>query len=214
MQSIKHQLTTPYKLKSVPIPLPGSSYNPSVKDHHEAVEKAKEKEEKYEEIKKKESTLPPPPDESMFLGLNDDEDNDNDDDDDEVKSNPKTKEKRKTRSQRNQSRIAKQKQNLQKAQQKIKQFNHQVTLAPVIANQIEKERKEKEKKKQEIEKKKQEKYENELPIMRKKGKKQLPVPNLEIPLTDEISGNMRSMTNIKDVLKDRVKIMKIKKQVF
>lgn len=128
--------------------------------------------------------------------------------------NPKTKEKRKTRSQRNQSKISKQKQNLQKIQQKIKQFNHQLTTAPVIANQIEKEKKEKEKIKEEIEKKKQEKYENEVPILRKKGKKQIAYPNLEIPLSDEIAGNMRSMTNIKDALKDRVKIMKIKKQVF
>lgn len=219
-----HRYQKPSLLPAVEPPHPGASYNPTFQDHQMLISQAvevelkKEKEEEHLDrvLRKKFPTEDKAPTEASWieemsrgLGMSDDEASEENEDDKEefpiIKTwgKPTDRETRKITVQRNAEKAEKKRQillaqeKLEKKQrndfQRIKQMKKELTKKEILSL-------EKQKKKEQLKL-------NSLYRPRRLGKEKYENPDLEVNLTEELRGSLRTLKMEGSILEDRFKSM-------
>ncbi|XP_031555540.1 ribosome biogenesis protein NOP53-like [Actinia tenebrosa] len=214
-KTVKRKVT---ELPAVEVAAPGASYNPTFEEHQELLQKAHEVEVKKNKrieklnrqlqwLSKEEASDLPTWEEEMGQGLfdeikNDDDkahDDDDDNDDDGVITIKSAQ--RKTRQQRRKEKEEMKQQLEQEAEKKLKLKENEVFRIKSLKKEIEAKEKEIKQKLQ----KKEELKEGELKKPKRLGRHGFEEAAVEIQLSDEITGNLRSIKPEGNLFADRFK---------
>ncbi|EDO40213.1 predicted protein [Nematostella vectensis] len=207
------------ELTAVEVCHPGASYNPTFEDHQELllnaneieVKKQKENEKLERQVRfltKDEAAALPTWEEEMGEGLFDDKsdddkvDDDDDDDEDneeEVMNGPILRSKQKTSQQKRKELEEKQKQKELEAEKEQKLKENDIFRIKTIKKEIASA----ENKMAKRRRKKEEEKKTSLQKTRKLGRHTYVNPNVEIQLSDEISGNLRKLKQEGNLMTDR-----------